>query len=98
MLNTGYSYWFASRSAISGTDQFFGIHFQNTKGGIDAVPLCKVYKNGLLNEPMDNGGFMEKYFHEHGLRPCISLKTDAIKIIWGNGTEGNPYVLEIRGR
>lgn len=39
-------------------------------------------------------GTIQGYSSQYGIRPCISLKSDIIKIIDGDGTEESPYIIE----
>ncbi len=83
---TGVTYWLASRYVSSdSTYYFFDVRRVISVGNLSSRDLCYV----------GYGGYTDSYSDEHGLRPCISLKSD-IKIVAGDGkSAGTAYELGI---
>lgn len=82
----GESYWLASRSidAVSTYCDFY-VRFVNKEGELSGDYLGGVNANG------GNAGAT----CSNGLRICITLKHNDIKITEGDGTKDNPYTLGI---
>ena len=85
-LNTiGELYWLASRITISVSPNYYlAIHCIRGDGSFAYYGLCNIVRT----TGNTFGGV-----HTGGLRPCFSLKT-SIKIISGDGSESNPYIME----
>ncbi len=84
--STGESYWIASRYVESQPSRcYFAIRYTNSAGAIRTFTLCS-----LDSKKDTQNGTRNKY----GIRPCISLKSDSIKIISGDGTsENTAYII-----
>ena len=67
---TGQYYWLASRDVGSGLYVDFYVRIVNTSGGFTYYSMCRVQSGGSAY-----GGS-----NTEGLRPCISLKSDIIRI------------------
>lgn len=75
---TGQYYWLASRSVYSYSDSSstnFVVRRVDTSGYLHSSGVCSVYSDGRAYGRSYTGG----------LRPCVSLKSDIIRIIGGNG-------------
>lgn len=90
LWTTGQNYWIASHIVapyIYGNipGYAFFIRCVNETGVVDnKAGLCGIDSTGAANG----------YPYEFGLRPCISLKTDSIKVIGGNGKNADTaYVI-----
>ena len=78
MWATGEAYWLASCSVDSRSSYCdFVVRYVNASGGLDGNRLCNVYSDGTTRG----------YSNEHGLRPCISLRSDIKVIGGGDGSE-----------
>ena len=82
------SYWLASRRIRSDSSWcVFDVRCVTIEWSLDGSRLCDVTRSGTING----------YFGEHGLRPCILLKSD-IKINAEDGKDGSSadkaYVIE----
>ncbi len=79
-------YWLASRS-IDSVETYcdFLVHIVNKEG-----ELSRDYMGGVNSK----GGNMGTKCY-NGLRPCITLNSYIVKIIDGNGTSEQPYILGI---
>ena len=81
---TGQHYWLASRLVNSYSYNLsFHVRLVNTNGDLYQYGMCGIYPAGDLHS----------YSFTSGLRPCISLKSYDIKIVEGDGTLSNPYVI-----
>ena len=91
LLFNGRSYWLASRSAgMSGNETY-----EETSFSVRTIlHNYGVYENAYCLR-VDNGGYCTiGLFNRSGFRPCISLRSDIIKIISGDGTsENTAYVI-----
>lgn len=82
---TGENYWLASRRVVQddlGT--FFRINYISDRGGFNNKGICYLYGSKRT----------ECFEATCGLRPCITLKTNNLKIIEGSGTINNPCKFE----
>lgn len=86
ILNTGESYWFASR--YTSKSVYFGFHVWRKvewNGESTGFALCYARNDG--------GGLAQ--VATYGIRPCISLKSVLIKITAGDGTSAETaYIIE----
>lgn len=88
-LNTKEKYWLSCQFSVTRNSMYNkvkGFRMINEEGKNKDIDL---YMYMIGDSQMINRGRRET----NGLRPCISLKTDVIKIIGGNGTEENPYII-----
>lgn len=78
-------YWLASRGEILASTDFCGFYMRVVVwGGETKRNVCTVYANGTSKGEL----------REYGLRPCISLKSDIIKITGGDGKNADTaYVI-----
>ncbi len=87
MWITGQYYWLASRDVVSyssGVD--FNVYIVDTSDGLSSYNICIVISDGHTYGAS----------YTHGLRPCISLKSDVIRITGGDGTsEDTAYTIGI---
>jgi len=86
LWQTSGSIWMASRdvSPLS-TDTYFRVWISNINGGYsNSGKLYFSYSDGHTNASS----------HSYGVRPVVSLKSN-IKIVSGDGTQANPYVLSL---
>ena len=87
MWITGQYYWLASRDVVSyssGVD--FNVYIVDTSDGLSSYNICIVLSDGHTYGAS----------YTHGLRPCISLKSDVIRITGGDGTsEDTAYTIGI---
>ncbi len=85
ILKTGEDYWLASRDIYSvSPDVYFLIRIVVASGNLANDAMCRVHAGGAAV------GNVTKY----GLRPCISLKSDIIRITGGDGlSENTAYVI-----
>ena len=83
---TGEEYWLASRWVFSfSSAYYFEVLNVSTSGNTSSMGFCRVDANGI----------MDTFSYRHGLRPCISLKSD-VKVIAGDGkSEATAYELGI---
>lgn len=86
MLNTGQKYWLASRYVwLDSSNTSFNVRAVEVNGNQIGTPLCYVASHGWTGVA----------FYTCGLRPCISLKSNDIKIISGDGqSEETAYTVE----
>ena len=76
MWTTGQFYWLASRLVHPYSSYVnLDVHYVNTSGSLSNYGMCNVYSDG------NTRGHSSTY----GLRPCISLKSDIIRITGGDG-------------
>ena len=77
-------YWLASRSVdADSTRSYFSVRLVNSSGNLlSGYGLCYVY----------SGGYAKGYSNFNGLRLVFRLKS-GVKVIGGDGSEGNPYTL-----
>ena len=90
ILKTGQDYWLASRKVNSNSEtcDFLVRRVFYNDGGLSNVGLCYVYSNGLTY-------YGNSVNTQQGLRPCISIKSDIIKITSGDGkSAGTAYIIE----
>ncbi len=82
---TGQHYWLASRNVASvSSGVIFYVRYVGTGGDLLRDDMCLTL----------SGGGTLGYSRAHGLRPCISLKSNIIKITGGDGTsEGTAYTI-----
>ena len=81
---SGQDYWLTSHFFYE--DPAAGLFFVmgvGSDGGYKFYDLCRVDPDGRVLGESRTSGF----------RPCISLKSDIIKIIKGEGTPESPYVI-----
>lgn len=85
ILNTGQYYWLASHLVTWGSTVVnFTIRDVRTTGNVYNYYMCYVGSGGVSSGASNMGG----------IRPCISLKTDVIKITGGDGkSEETPYTI-----
>lgn len=85
VLKTGEDYWLASRHTYSTlTDCGCNVRRIISAGDLGNITLCVVCSDGF------SGGFS----FDRGLRPCISLKSNIIKITSGDGKSADTaYVI-----
>ena len=82
---TGQVYWLASREYSKSSSVNFSMYNVNTSGSLNTYYMCGVN--------WSNSGTWG-YPRTSGLRPCISLKSNIIKITGGDGTsEGTAYTI-----
>ena len=79
------NYWLASRKVYSSSSFCsFYVRYVYSSGALAGDDLCGVY----------SGGNASGNSRENGLRPCISLKSDIIKITGGTGEDAdNAYII-----
>ncbi len=84
--NIGKSYWLASRSVDSGSnDSYFCVRYVASSGGLTSRNLCYVTSSGSASA----------HSRSYGLRPCFTLKS-GIKVTGGDGTSaGTAYTLGV---
>ena len=81
---TGKGYWLASRDVSSSSSSCeFCIRYVMGSDNLNSGVICLLYSSG------SSMGVLGSF----GLRPCFALKSD-IKITGGNGTSGNPYIMQ----
>ena len=82
---TGQYYWLTSRYVHSHSSRvYFYVRYVYASGDLYSNRMCDVTL----------GGFTSGYSGAYGLRPCISLKSNIIKITGGDGTsEGTAYTI-----
>ena len=81
---TGKGYWLASRDVSSSSSSCeFCIRYVMGSDNLNSGVICLLYSSG------SSMGVLGSF----GLRPCFALKLD-IKITGGNGTSGNPYIMQ----
>ena len=87
LLATGERYWLASRYVvISSSYMTFDIRLISSSGELKSGGVSRVEANGTTSG----------YSNRFGFRPCISLKTDVIKITNGDGnSEETAYTIGI---
>lgn len=89
LWKTGQSYWVASCRAVPWTygdsvGYSFFVRYVDETGALVDGPITGVNNKGNCNG----------YSGDFGLRPCISLKADIIKITGGDGkSTGSAYVI-----
>lgn len=85
MLVTGENYWLASRihTSNNGRDSFF-VRIVNASGGMNLLySFCLLYNGITDNTPLTRG-----------IRACIALDSNSIKIVSGDGTSAaSAYVI-----
>ncbi len=82
-VSSGYT-WLASRAAYSGSSYMhFGVRNVGSSGDASNDHLCYVYSDGTTIN----------YAPSHGFRPVFLLTSDVV-ISEGDGSSGNPYVIE----
>ena len=77
------SYWYASRYCYS-VDKELDI-------AVSYVNYGRTYRHNICT--INSNGSITIDGYSDGLRPCISLKSNIIKITGGDGKEGNPYII-----
>ena len=84
---TGQYYWLASRNVNSSSSRVdFVVCYVLIGGDLYSYDLCNVTYSGRANGRSNSSS--------NGLRPCISLKSDIIRITGGDGTsEGTAYII-----
>ncbi len=87
ILNTGETYWLASRWADSTSDSTTSLNYEFSIRGVDNEGYVYSYDNLCC---LFNDGYPNGYVVTQGIRPCFALKSN-IKITEGNGTSEQPY-------
>lgn len=85
LLITGEYYWLASRIVHTASPNF-NLSINVVGSGGEELEGCLLQVN--------NSGFYPHQTASVGIRPCISLKSEVIKIIDGDGTKESPYIIE----
>lgn len=87
MRKTDQEYWLASLVTEINTSRIrFNVRSINTSGDLYSGDVGYIHSGGGAQG-------VQGYSTLYGLRVCISLKSDVIKIIDGDGTEKNPYII-----
>ncbi|MCI8352056.1 MAG: hypothetical protein HFJ58_00235 [Clostridia bacterium] len=91
LLYNGSSYWLASiRTGMAGNETYM----ENSFSVRTILHNYGVYENTYCLRVDNTGNCTIGPFYKNGIRPCISLKSDIIKIISGDGTSDNTaYVI-----
>lgn len=85
MRSINEQYWLASHITEKNATRIrFNTRTVNTNGELYSGDMGYIGRDGVL----------QGYATTYGIRPCISLKSDIIKIIDGDGTEESPYIIE----
>lgn len=92
LLYNGQAYWLASRhTGMAGNETYS----ENSFSVRTILHNYGVYNNTYCLKVDNDGECTIGPFYERGLRPCISLKSDVIKITSGNGESSETaYVIE----